>query len=117
MRKWKVRSRAQHSIHYRHAIDRNISPKDAEAPSTSEANPPHRVLFVRNLPLGVTEEVLGPLFQQYPGFQEVRTVPGKADIAFVEYETDGQAETAKRGLDGFKMTETSPLIVEFAKKG
>lgn len=30
------------------------------------------------------------LFQRYPGFKEVRTVPSRPDIAFVEYETVAQ---------------------------
>ncbi|KAJ3050125.1 hypothetical protein HK097_008901 [Rhizophlyctis rosea] len=89
--------------------------EDAEAPSDANANPPNRILFVRNFPADA-EAALGPLFQQYPGFQEVRTVPGKPGMAFVEYETDGLAERAKTGLDGFKLSDTSPLIVEFAKK-
>ena len=31
------------------------------------------------------------LFCRFPGFSEVRLVPGRSDIAFVEYETDIQA--------------------------
>lgn len=29
-------------------------------------------------------------FYRFPGFREVRLVPGRSDIAFVEYETDIQ---------------------------
>lgn len=38
--------------------------------------PPNRVLFVENLPPQVTEGMLIPLFQKFPGYMEVRLVPG-----------------------------------------
>ncbi|KAJ3190212.1 hypothetical protein HDU85_000503 [Gaertneriomyces sp. JEL0708] len=78
-------------------------------------NPPSPLLFISNLPLGVSEEMLSMLFQQYAGFKEVRLVSGKPGIGFVEYETDVQAETAKSVLNGFKLTPTHPMKVEFAK--
>jgi len=66
--------------------------------------------------LDVTAEMLSYLFQQYPGFKEIRLVPGKTDIAFVEYETESQASVAKSVLDGFKLTPQNAMGVEFAKK-
>lgn len=38
--------------------------------------PPNKVLFVQNLPEDCSEMMLQPLFQTYPGFREVRLVPG-----------------------------------------
>ena len=34
--------------------------------------PPNKILFVQNLPEASTEAMLAMLFQQYPGFKEVR---------------------------------------------
>lgn len=53
---------------------------------------------------------------RFPGFKEVRLVPGRHDIAFVEFETDMQATTAKDALNGFKLTPTSAMRISFAKK-
>jgi U2 small nuclear ribonucleoprotein B'' len=47
--------------------------------------------------------MLAMLFRQYPGFVEVRLVPGKTDIAFVEFADESQASVAKEGLNGFKV--------------
>ncbi|GES82641.1 U1 small nuclear ribonucleoprotein A [Rhizophagus clarus] len=41
-----------------------------------EAEPINRILYIQNLPPDVTDEMLSYLFQQYPGFKEVRLVPG-----------------------------------------
>ncbi|KAJ3337033.1 hypothetical protein HDU93_001752 [Gonapodya sp. JEL0774] len=102
-------------------------PTPASAPTTTAAlttttissvaaTLPNRVLFVSNLPPEITDEMLGFLFQQYAGYREVRMVPGKTDIAFVEYDTEGQAGTAKSVLDGFMLTQTTKMKVEFAKR-
>ncbi|CAG8469245.1 12025_t:CDS:2 [Ambispora leptoticha] len=71
----------------------------------------NRILYIMNLPPDVTDEMLSYLFQQYPGFKEVRLVPGKSDIAFVEYETDHQAAVAKDVLNGFKITHDKEMKV------
>ncbi|KAJ9079516.1 hypothetical protein DSO57_1034657 [Entomophthora muscae] len=81
-----------------------------------EENEPHRVLYVENLPLGVTDEVVAYLFQQYSGFKEVRMVPGRPDLAFVEFELAQQAAIAKEILNGFKVTTEYPMKITFAKK-
>lgn len=53
---------------------------------------------------------------RFPGFKEVRLVPGRHDIAFVEFETDMQAGAAKDALQGFKITPTNAMKITFAKK-
>ncbi|KAJ3028039.1 U2 small nuclear ribonucleoprotein B'' [Rhizophlyctis rosea] len=87
--------------------------------ATSDAtnNPPNHILFIRNLPSDLPPEKVPPLFTQYPGYKEIRLIPGNPEIAFVEYETDAQAEVAKNGLDGFKVSSTHAMVVEFAKRG
>ncbi|CAG8437401.1 15526_t:CDS:2 [Funneliformis caledonium] len=72
----------------------------------------NRILYIQNLPPDVTDEMLSFLFQQY----EVRLVPGKSDIAFVEYEADHQAAVAKDVLDGFKITHDKEMKVTFSKR-
>jgi RNA recognition motif-containing protein len=42
--------------------------------------PPNNILFVQNLPLTTTNQELIGLFMQFPGFKEVRSVPGRGDI-------------------------------------
>lgn len=60
--------------------------------------------------------MLAMLFRQYEGFAEVRMVPGKAGIAFVEFGDAMQATTAKNGLQGFKITVDKPMHITFAKQ-
>ncbi|KDO34671.1 hypothetical protein SPRG_00734 [Saprolegnia parasitica CBS 223.65] len=62
------------------------------------------------------DEALAMLFKQYHGFKEVRMVPGKKGLAFVEYTDDAQAAIALQGLNGFKLTPNERLKVSFAKK-
>ena len=40
---------------------------------------------------------------RFPGFKEVRLVPGRSDIAFVEFENEVQSGTAKDALQGFSV--------------
>ena len=53
---------------------------------------------------------------QFPGFKEVRLVPGRHDIAFVEFETEMQSAAARDALQGFKITPTTAIKISFAKK-
>lgn len=53
---------------------------------------------------------------RFPGFKEVRLVPGRHDIAFVEFETEQQSGAAKNALQGFKITPTHAMKITFAKK-
>ncbi|KAG7231820.1 hypothetical protein INR49_010283 [Caranx melampygus] len=91
------------------------------APALSPAvqvpdNPPNYILFLSNLPEETNEMMLSMLFNQFPGFKEVRLVPGKHDIAFVEFESDTQAGVAKDALQGFRITATCAMKITYAKK-
>ncbi|KAJ8050951.1 U1 small nuclear ribonucleoprotein A [Holothuria leucospilota] len=77
---------------------------------------PNSILFLTNLPDETTELMLEVLFKQFEGFKEVRPVPGRHDIAFVEFVDETQAGKAKDSLQGFKITPTNPLTIAFAKK-
>ncbi|CAI5712977.1 hypothetical protein KXD40_009026 [Peronospora effusa] len=79
-------------------------------------NIPNKILFLQALPDSCNQEMLSVLFKQYQGFKEVRMVPGKKGLAFVEFNDEAQAAIALQGLFGFKLTPTDTLKVSFAKK-
>jgi U2 small nuclear ribonucleoprotein B'' len=87
-------------------------------PQGKEAIPalPNKILFLQNLPPETSENMLTMLFRAYQGFKEVRMVPGKSDIAFVEYENEHQAMTAMDQLNNFKLTPTHSMKIIYAKK-
>jgi len=78
--------------------------------------PPNQILFLTNLPTETNEMMLSMLFNQFPGFKEVRLVPGRHDIAFVEFENEIQSAAARDALQGFKITPTTAMKISFAKK-
>jgi len=78
--------------------------------------PPNKILFVENLPEQTTDLMLSMLFQQFPGFKEVRMVTGKQGIAFVEFENEVGAGVAMNGLQHFKITPTHLMVISYAKK-
>ncbi|KFQ50989.1 U1 small nuclear ribonucleoprotein A, partial [Nestor notabilis] len=84
-------------------------------PQLSE-NPPNHILFLTNLPEETNELMLSMLFNQFPGFKEVRLVPGRHDIAFVEFDNEVQAGAARDALQGFKITQNNAMKISFAKK-
>lgn len=77
---------------------------------------PNSILFLTNLPQETTEMMLQMLFNQFPGLKEVRLVSGRSDIAFVEFENEIQAGTAKDALQGFRIKPTHAMNISFAKK-
>uniref|UniRef100_A0A8C9GFI2 RRM domain-containing protein n=1 Tax=Piliocolobus tephrosceles TaxID=591936 RepID=A0A8C9GFI2_9PRIM len=78
--------------------------------------PPNYILFLNNLPEETNEMMLSMLFNQFPGFKEVHLVPGRHDIAFVEFENGGQAGAARDALQGFKITTSHAMKITYAKK-
>uniref|UniRef100_A0A8C2ULR1 RRM domain-containing protein n=1 Tax=Chinchilla lanigera TaxID=34839 RepID=A0A8C2ULR1_CHILA len=78
--------------------------------------PPNYTLFLNNLPEETNEMMLCMLFNQFPGFKEVHLLPGRHDIAFVEFENDGQAAAARDALQGFKITPSHPRYLYSEKK-
>lgn len=73
--------------------------------------PPNSVLFVQNLPEGTTSEDLREVFEQYAGLQEIRTVPAKRDIAFVEFVDEATSAVAKDALHNFKIDGETKMKV------
>ncbi|RHZ12049.1 hypothetical protein DYB37_010485 [Aphanomyces astaci] len=77
---------------------------------------PHKILFLQDVPEACNQDALSILFKQYHGFKEVRLVPGKKGLAFVEFLDEVQASIALQGLNGFKLSADERLKVSFAKK-
>lgn len=100
----------------------NAISSPASYPSSSQASvrqteqPPNQILFLTNLPSETNEMMLSMLFNQFPGFKEVRLVPGRHDIAFIEFENEVLSSAAKDALQGFKITPTNAMKITFAKK-
>mmetsp|Transcript_42959 Transcript_42959/g.93536 ORF Transcript_42959/g.93536 Transcript_42959/m.93536 type:complete len:259 (+) Transcript_42959:97-873(+) len=93
------------------------APKAAQAaaPKPQGVAEPNRTLFVENLPSEATDTMLSMLFRQYPGFQEVRLIPGR-NVAFVDYQNEYQSGMALQGLQGFAMTPEVKLNLSYARK-
>ncbi|XP_066156761.1 U1 small nuclear ribonucleoprotein A [Euwallacea fornicatus] len=90
--------------------------KDPNRAAANAEQPPNQILFLTNLPEETSEMMLSMLFNQFPGFKEVRLVPNRHDIAFVEFENELQSAGAKDALQGFKITPTHAMKISFAKK-
>lgn len=78
-------------------------------------NPPNHILFLTNLPEETNELMLSMLFNQFPGFKEVRLVPGRHDIAFVEFDNEVQAGAARDALQGFKITQNNAMKISLPR--
>ncbi|KAF2723815.1 RNA-binding domain-containing protein [Polychaeton citri CBS 116435] len=65
-----------------------------------ELLPPNKIIFLRDLPEDYGRDMLSTIFSRFPLFKEVRTVPGRSGIAFVEYETEGGAVAAREATNG-----------------
>lgn len=88
----------------------------APAPVQYVEELPNQILFLTRLPEETTELMLSMLFNQFQGYREVRLVPGRHDIAFVEYESEYAAAIARQTLQNFKITPSHALQISFAKK-
>ncbi len=77
---------------------------------------PNKILFLVNLPEDTDQSMLQMLFQPFSGFKEVRLVPGRSDIAFVEFETEQHSHLAKEALQGFKIGPDHAIKISYAKK-
>lgn len=93
-------------------VKRQVNTKPA---GPVDANPPHKILFVQNLPEEITVDVMQAIFARYPGFKEVRMVPGRAGIAFTEYVDDENAIVAREGTNGMTLSGQQ-LKVSYGKK-
>ena len=65
--------------------------------------PPNRILFLQNLPEDQDVDGLTAIFARFEGFREVRLVPGRKGIAFVEYDAEQGAINAKENTMGMTL--------------
>ena len=72
--------------------------------------PPNKILFVQNLPDEYDIDALSSIFGRFEGFREVRLVPGRRGIAFVEYESEAGDISAKENAAGMAMGAENQLI-------
>lgn len=66
--------------------------------------PPNKTLVLRDLPEDYTQQILSTIFSRYQGFKEVRMVPGRAGLAFAEYEMEDGAAMAKAEMHGKELS-------------
>ncbi|ODQ65286.1 hypothetical protein NADFUDRAFT_83312 [Nadsonia fulvescens var. elongata DSM 6958] len=76
--------------------------------------PPHKVLFIQNLPASATKNQLVDLFSTYTGYQDVRFV-GVRKVAFIDFENDEDAVKAKEATIGLNL-DGNLLDINYAKK-
>ncbi|KAF4627728.1 hypothetical protein G7Y89_g10422 [Cudoniella acicularis] len=78
--------------------------------------PPNKILFVQNLPDEYEVEALTAIFGRYEGFREVRLVPGRKGIAFVEYESEAGAIAAKENTAGMPLGNDQIIKVTYQRQ-
>ena len=76
---------------------------NASAVIPDEYLPPNKILFLRDLPESYEADGLSRIFSRFEGFREVRMVPGRKGIAFVEYEAEAGAISAKEATAGMQL--------------
>jgi hypothetical protein len=82
----------------------------AAAVIPDEYLPPNKTLFVQNIPEDYDVEGLSALFGRFEGFREVRDVPGRKGIAFVEYEAEAGAISAKERMANMPLGDSQQAI-------
>jgi len=92
------------------------APKRPNVQMPDEYLPPNKILFLQNLPESVTKDQLMALFSQYANLHEVRLIPMKKDIGFVEYLDEGSATVAKDALHNYKLDGENKIKITFARK-
>ena len=83
---------------------------NAAAVIPDEYLPPNKILFLRDLPEDYDQEGLSRIFSRFEGFKEVRMVPGRKGIAFVEYEAETGAISAKEATAGMQLGDEAKAI-------
>ncbi|EEP80406.1 conserved hypothetical protein [Uncinocarpus reesii 1704] len=79
--------------------------------------PPNKILFLREVPDSYDSAGLTAIFGRFEGFKEVRMVPGRKGIAFVEYESEAGAISAKEATSGMTLGENGkPMRVTYQRQ-
>lgn len=88
----------------------------AAAVVPDEYLPPNKILFVQNLPDDTDVDALTGMFGRFEGFREVRLVPGRRGIAFVEYENEAGAISAKENTAGMSLNGGKNIKVTYQRQ-
>lgn len=100
-------------------VSLNPSGKPVIAPQIvgGELQLPNKVLYLQNLPPTATEESITNFFRpnHSVGLVEVRLVPTRRDLAFVEFTDENLASSARSALDGSHLDDVS-IKLSFAKR-
>ncbi|TLD21301.1 hypothetical protein PspLS_08938 [Pyricularia sp. CBS 133598] len=92
-------------------------PAGAAPTVPDEYLPPNKILFVQHLPEDFDVEKLTTVFGRFDGFREVRLVPGRRGIAFVEYDGEAGAIAAKENTAGMPLgAEGKPVKVTYQRQ-
>jgi len=79
--------------------------------------PPNKILFVRDVPDDYDMDNLKVIFGRFVGFKEVRTVPGRKGLAFIEYEAEEGAVQAKERTSGMTLgAAATPIRVTYQRQ-
>lgn len=97
---------------------KNAKPAQPAGVVPEEYLPPNKILLLRELPEDYGKEALAAIFSRFPGFKDVRLVPGRKGIAFVEYEDESGAITAKEATSGMMLggEDGKAMRVTFQRK-
>ncbi|PGH14142.1 hypothetical protein AJ79_03259 [Helicocarpus griseus UAMH5409] len=96
-----------------------LKPSNAAAATVipDEYLPPNKILFLRDIPDSLDQDGLTAVFGRFEGFKEVRMVPGRKGIAFVEYEAETGAISAKEATSGMPLGENGkPIRVTYQRQ-
>ncbi|KAF8323215.1 RNA-binding domain-containing protein [Clavulina sp. PMI_390] len=112
----KKKARAKHNASQTEGAALAAAPKRPAVQMPDEYLPPNKILFIQNLPETATKDALENLFSQHPNLVEVRMIPTKKDIAFVEYADETSSGAAKDALHNFKLDGEQKIKITFARK-
>lgn len=77
--------------------------------------PPNKIIIIREFPETYGKDELTGAFARFPGFKEVRLVPGRQGIAFAEYQDETGAIAAREAMNGQTLAEKT-IRVTFQRK-
>ncbi|KAG6000751.1 hypothetical protein E4U21_005033 [Claviceps maximensis] len=68
--------------------------------------PPNKILFLQQIPEEYDLDALSSIYRRFEGFREIRFVPGRRGLAFVEYDGEQAAIAARESTSGMKLGES-----------
>lgn len=87
------------------------APKRNIVQMPDEYMPPNKILFIQNLPDAAGKPELEALFKSYPNLHDIRTIPGRKGIAFVEFADEQSSAVAREALHNYKIDDDHKMKV------